>query len=184
MDKKNNIYLFHGSSVKVINIDLSYSRLRTDFGNGFYMSSKLDAARAWALRAAGMSGTAYVVRYEIDKSVFTSDDIAYKRFDGATLEWLEFIRENRERKSQKNAHKGEPRHRYDIVSGLIADDQAADVVDRYCRGKLTGQESLDEIKFIPDVYQYSFHTEKSLSFVKAMDYQRVRNGKWDKWLSV
>ena len=184
MDKKNNVYLMHGSDTKVTQIDFTYSRLRTDFGKGFYLSNKLDAARVWALRAARSSETAFVVRFEVSRSIFDPAVIACKRFEGATREWLDFVRDNRERKSQKNAHLGEPRHDYDVVSGLIADDQAADVVDRYCRDKITWQQALEEMKYIPDIYQLSLHTQKALDFAKAVDYQQYRDGKWSGWLNI
>ena len=184
MDKKNNVYLLHSSDTKVVRIDFSYSRLRTDFGKGFYLSNKLDAARVWALRAARGSEMAYVTRFEVVRKIFDTSTIACKRFDGATQEWLDFVRDNRERKSQKNLHLGEPRHHYDVVSGLIANDQAADVVDRYCRGKITWQQALEEMKTIPDIYQLSLHTEKALDFVKAIDYQCYKDSKWSSWLKI
>jgi hypothetical protein len=184
MDKKNNTYLLHGSGAKVTQIDFSHSRLRTDFGKGFYLSNKLDAARVWALRAARSSGIAYVVRFEVDRRVFDTAVVACKRFEGATLEWLDFVRDNRERKNKKNENLGEPRHEYDVVSGLIANNQAADVVDRYCRGKIIWQQALDEIKYIPDVYQLSLHTQKALEFVKAVDYQHYKDGKWSGGVKV
>jgi hypothetical protein len=184
MDKKNNVYLLHGSDTKVTQIDFSRSRLRTDFGKGFYLSNKLDAARVWALRADRGFGNAYVVRFEVERRIFGPAVIACKRFEGATLEWLDFVRDNRERKNEKNVHLGEQRHEYDVVSGLIADDQAADVVDRYCRGKITWQHALEEMKYIPDIYQLSLHTEKSLGFIKAVDYQHYKDGKWSGWLKI
>lgn len=91
MDRKNNYYLYHGSNTVIKQINLSFSRLRTDFGKGFYLSDKLDVAQVWAQRAAGLYGVAHVMRFEVNKGVFLSTQVVCKRFEGATKEWLDFV---------------------------------------------------------------------------------------------
>ena len=51
---------YHGTDRVINEIDLRKSRLRTDFGRGFYLSDKLGNARDWAIDKSGtwsMSGT-------------------------------------------------------------------------------------------------------------------------------
>ena len=48
--------LYHGTTEIIHEIDFSRCRLRTDFGKGFYISSKLSTAREWAISKAGFSG--------------------------------------------------------------------------------------------------------------------------------
>ena len=45
--------LYHGTTEIITKIDFSKSNLRTDFGKGFYMGSKLGEARNWAIGKVG-----------------------------------------------------------------------------------------------------------------------------------
>ena len=46
---------YHGTNAIIGMIDLSRSRLRTDFGKGFYFASKADTAQGWATRRTMIS---------------------------------------------------------------------------------------------------------------------------------
>lgn len=172
---------YHGSDIKIVTIDLTKSRLRTDFGRGFYLTDKLGGAHEWALR--NISGTPTVTQYEIELNI-NNADIKLLRFNTATHEWLEFVRKNRERERQKHDQIKEPRHDFDVVSGPIADDKVAIVVDEYCRGLKTAEQALQEIRFIPNVVQFSLHTQKAIDFVTAVSYQEYKNGKWNNWIKL
>jgi hypothetical protein len=167
--------------MKIVTIDLTKSRLRTDFGRGFYLTDKLGGAHEWALR--NISGTPTVTQYEINPDI-NNADIKILRFNTATHEWLEFVRKNREREGQKNTEIKEPRHNFDVVSGPIANDKVAIVVDEYCRELKTAEEALKEIRVIPNVIQYSLHTQKAVDFVTAVAYQQYKNGKWSNWIKL
>jgi len=172
---------YHGSDMKIVTIDLTKSRLRTDFGRGFYLTDKLGGAHEWALR--NISGTPTVTQYEINPDIYNAD-IKILRFNTATHEWLEFVRKNREREGQNHAGIKEPRHDFDVVSGPIADDKVAIVVDEYCRGLKTAEQALKEIRFIPNVIQISLHTQKAVDFVTAVACQQYKNGKWGSWIKL
>jgi hypothetical protein len=58
--------LYYGSNIIVKNVDFNKSRLRIDFGRGFYLSNQLGTARQWTFGKAGFSGTPIVMRYEIN----------------------------------------------------------------------------------------------------------------------
>ena len=62
--------LYHGTTEVIGDIDLGKCRLRTDFGKGFYMSSKLGTARDWATGKAGFSGIPTVIRFRIKDDIF------------------------------------------------------------------------------------------------------------------
>jgi len=47
---------YHGTNSIFNTIDLSKSRLRTDFGKGFYFTNKIGTAQGWATRRAMISG--------------------------------------------------------------------------------------------------------------------------------
>jgi hypothetical protein len=172
---------YHGTDRKFGTIDLGKSRLRTDFGRGFYLSDKLGNARAWAEDKSGVWGVPTVIRCDVNDAVFSNTDMQRLRFDKPTLEWLDFVRDNRRRDVQGvNLH--EPRHSYDVVSGPIANDKVAIAVDKYCRGKQTAEETLNEVRAIREVFQVSLHTPLALSFIKKMTYSQRVSGRWSGWL--
>jgi len=172
--------LYHGTNQKLGNIDFDKSRLRTDFGKGFYMSDKLGNAHDWAIDKSTVSEIPTVMRYEIDNALFTDDIVSCLRFDNPTIEWLDFVRDNR-RKITEDKGSNEPRHSYDVVSGPIANDKVAIAVDKYCRGKLTAEETLIEIKAIKNVFQLSMHTELALTYIRSISYSQHINKRWSEW---
>jgi len=175
--------LYHGTSEIIGAIDLSKCRLRTDFGRGFYMSSKLQTARVWATGKAGFSGVPTVMRYVINKALLTDSELKYKRFEYPTTQWLDFIKDNR-RMDTGNGLSTEPRHPYDIVSGPIANDKVADVVDLYCKGKIGAEDAIMRTKALPCVFQLSLHTSQALMHIVSVMYSQLENRKWDAWKTV
>ena len=176
--------LYHGSNEIIFKIDFSKSNLRTDFGKGFYMGSKLGEARNWAIGKAGFSGTPTIMRYTVDNRVLRDVDVNPKRFDQPNIEWLEFVKDNR-RKYSVDGNQKEPRHSYGAVSGPIADDMANIVVARYCNGEIDVTEAIRLIRTIPSVFQLSLHTPLALSYIKSSEYQQqMKNGKWSAWKNL
>ena len=116
--------LYHGTNQILGDIDFNKSRLRTDFGKGFYFSDKLGNARDWAVDKSGFSEMPTVMRYDLCNKIFQDQKLSLLRFDNPTIEWLNFVRDNRRRNPDSTASK-EPRHSYDIVSGPIANDKVA-----------------------------------------------------------
>ena len=172
--------LYHGTTEVIGVIDLSKCRLRTDFGRGFYISSKLGTARDWAIGRAGFSGIPTVMRYEIKNAILSDCTLRYLRFDKPSKEWLDFIRDNRRR----DLHSGktlEPRHVYDIVSGPIANDKVADVVDLYCKGRINADEAIARTRALPSVFQLSLHTQQALNHILSDLYSQRENEKWSAW---
>jgi len=171
---------YHGTDQKLGDIDFNKSRLRTDFGKGFYMSDKLGNARDWAIDKSGISGIPTIMRYEVDGLIFKDEKINRLRFDLPTIEWLNFVRDNRCKTAVGNIST-EPRHSFDLVSGPIANDKVAIAVDKYCRGKLTAEETLFEVKAIKNVFQISLHTQLALSYIKAISFSQRTHKRWSDW---
>jgi len=171
---------YHGTNEVIGGIDFLKSRLRTDFGRGFYLSSEFDTARDWAMGKAGFSGVATVMRYEICDSLFNDDALNYKKFAAPSIEWLDFISDNRQRNIGKKGLK-EPRHYFDVVTGPIANDKVADVVDMYCKGKLTAEKAIEGVKALPSVIQMSFHTIQAFKHIQSVTYSQLEKSKWSKW---
>jgi hypothetical protein len=171
--------MYHGTDTYFSDVDFGKSRLRTDFGRGFYLTDKLGLAQDWAIDKAGVMGMPIVMRFLVLRDIFNIPVLNRKHFDGTSLEWLHFVRDNRRRAADGAA--GEPRHNYDVVIGPIADDKVAVVVNRYLRGVLTAAEALKAMSSIPNVYQLSLHTGKALEYLGKSEYRVFKNNKWGEW---
>jgi len=178
----------HGTNIKFANIDLSMCRSRTDFGKGFYIGNNLGEARRWAISQSMATETPTVMRYMLSDEIFILNSSNLNRlwFSAPTVEWLDFVRDNR-RIITPNAQRIEPRHHYDIVYGPIANDKVVDVVDEYIDGIVSADEAIERVKVIPSVFQMSFHTPLALSYIDqtVTEYQqRIGSNTWSAWERV
>ncbi|MDR1924470.1 MAG: DUF3990 domain-containing protein [Planctomycetaceae bacterium] len=150
--------LYHGSNIKFDVILLSASKNRRDFGLGFYTTTLFEQARNWAEILNFRYKQDGIWTYEFD---FTEDSvIKTKVFNGLSIEWLEFVKENR--------IKGGIQHDYDIVCGPVANDKTMETVGLYIDGIYTGEEALNRLKYMKPNNQISFHTDKSLAYLKLL----------------
>jgi len=174
---------YHGTNSVIGIIDLNKSRLRTDFGKGFYFTSTIETAQGWATRRALISGgIATILRYEVNKEMF---NLIGKRFSAEpSPEWLTFISLNRQHKHIGTPGK-EPKHNYNWVSGPIADDDIADVVDEYLAGDISVETAVHRARALPQTYQLSLHTQAAVDIIdeENVTYKQFKNGRWTKdWL--
>jgi hypothetical protein len=172
---------YHGTSLIIDTIDLTMSRLRTDFGKGIYFTDKIGTAQNWAASKATLRGTPTILSYEISDNLY---HLYGKRFDGVSAQWLEFICFNRQR-TPPNSLNSEPRHDYNWVSGQIANDDIADVVDDYLSGDITAEEAIQRARALPQTYQLSLHTKDAIRFVDDVNvsYRQFKNGRWSRdWI--
>ena len=105
------------------------------------------------------------------------------KFNAPTIEWLNFISDNRQRDIEKRNIQ-EPRHSFDVVTGPIANDKVADVVDMYCKGKITAEKAIEGIKALPSVVQMSIHTIHTLKYINAVTYSQLEKNRWSNWCFV
>jgi len=178
--------LYHGTNQIIQRIDLSRGRNRTDFGKGFYLGSNLEVAREWAKARAVFSGMPIIMRYDLDVAVFNDDSVNPCKFDTPTVEWLNFVRDNRCR-STKNSKIFEPRHNFGIVFGAIANDKVNFVIDDYIRGLIEAEDAIKIVKAIPNAFQTSIHTPSALVFLDEAnaEYQKLlNNDEWSDWHKI
>lgn len=152
------IIVYHGTSFLFDAIDLTRSKNKRDFGQGFYTTTIQAQAEAWAKNIAlrNKSTAAYVYVYE-----FTlSDELDCKVFDGLTAEWLEFIKVNRSL--------GGIQHGYDVVIGPVADDNTMLTVNRYMNGTYTTEEALQRLAYYKVNDQVCLNTEKAVNYIKLV----------------
>ena len=157
--------LYHGSVVTVKNPSIRQGRSNTDFGKGFYTTIDFEQAARWARirreRAGG--GTAIVSVYSVDDEILQRDDLHIMAYNGATVEWLDFVVANR-----RNA----PLHNYDIVLGPVANDKVFTTVNLFESGVLSVEAAIMQLKAYKTYDQLSFHTDKvikTLNFLESIE---------------
>ena len=152
--------LYHGSNVVVAVPDLAKSKPYKDFGQGFYLS----ADKSQAMRMAEqktlqlMMGEPVVSEFEFDEALLQSDELKVKIFADYSVEWANFILQNRD------IHSQHPTHDYDIVYGPIADDGVTFQLRRYQSGMISIEELVQELQYARGItFQYFFGTTLALS---------------------
>ncbi|MCL2356967.1 MAG: DUF3990 domain-containing protein [Defluviitaleaceae bacterium] len=174
--------LYHGTTGIIRETDLTMGRHRTDFGQGFYLGTSLDVAQSWAKSRAAFSGKPVVMKYSLDNAVFCDEKLNPLIFEEPSLEWLDFVKENRRR--------GEPanklRHTHGIVRGPIANDKVNFVVEDYINGKLSAQDAVLRLKALPNVLQVSLHSPAVFKYVDvAVQYSEMLSpGNWSEWVAI
>ena len=153
--------LYHGSSVAVRKPSLRYGRKRTDFGKGFYTTTRPEQAEHWAkhVQERKKSRTAIVSVYELDDSILNQSDIKTREFHGVDKDWLEFVVNNRK--------KHPVIHDYDLVFGPVANDNVYATVNLYEDGVLDADSAINQLKAYKIYNQLSFHT---LNVIGALEF--------------
>jgi len=160
--------LYHGTNEDIETIDLTKGLRHKDFGKGFYVTpDKATAIRMAKKKARLFGGTATLITYELDDTVFRSD-LKIKIFpENACVEWLLFVDANRDRKNET------PIHDFDIVIGPIANDGVVLQLTNYREGIYSPEEVA---RLLQDRYldqQYYFGTERALSFLHKTNTETV-----------
>jgi len=165
--------VFHGSDVKVSDIDLSRSSLKKDFGNGFYTtSSKKQAEKFAQIKAKRYSkNTGYVSVFEF----CDSDDLKTMRFETASLNWLNFVLFNRGFIKENALN-----DMYDIIIGPVANDAVGLVLNQLIIGtygdplSLKAKERAIELLEPEKLYnQVLFKTKKSIESLRFKEVYSV-----------
>ena len=157
--------LYHGSNVKIEVPNLEKSKPYKDFGRGFYLS----ADKNQALRMAEQKtlqlliGEPIVSEFEFDETLLQSNELRVKIFEDYSVEWANFILQNRD------VHNQHPIHEYDIVYGPIADDGVTFQLRRYQAGTISIDELVKELQYAKGItFQYFFGTTLALEKLKRL----------------
>ena len=157
--------LYHGSNVAVEEPRLLKIQRDLDFGKGFYTTSDLDQATKWARRTALRLRLteSFVSVYEIDESEMSK--LRILKFDSPNVDWLRFMVQNR---------KGHPvSQEWDIITGPVANDQTAPVIDLFLDGMYDEQEAIRRL--LPQKLrdQYTFKTPKAIGLLRCKEVLRL-----------
>ena len=154
--------LYHGSDTAISAVDLSQSQKNKDFGRGFYLSDNLEQAKKFAQYKAdkpkSLTKTAIVTTFIFNENHFTDGSLRVKRFAGYTLEWVQFIKANRQSRNTD----------YDVVIGPIANDDVRTQFVRHMLGEITEEELMESLKWKKCTYQYCFITDEAVSLLKLV----------------
>jgi len=157
--------LYHGSYTAIREPDLAFSRLRTDFGRGFYLTPLKTQAVNWSRRFLRVHSKAVVSSYRFlsrpdDKLAENFNVLA---FDAYNLAWLNSITACR---------LGRPVDtEWDLVIGGVANDKVFDSLQLYFDNLIGPDDAIGRLQYSKPNIQYCFKTQslidEYLQFVDA-----------------
>ncbi len=149
--------LYHGSNIVVERPKILQSDRRLDFGTGFYLTSSYEQAERWAfltVRRRGV-GKQIITSYDFDEGKLPS--LKVTKFEGASVEWLKFIANNRNVKDFIDES--------DIVIGPVANDRTMPIIKLYFSGIYDEGETIKRLLPQKLKDQYVFKSEKALKLL-------------------
>lgn len=162
--------LYHGSNCVIDKIDLNKCKPFKDFGKGFYTTEIRDQAFRMAKRIVRMFGGIPVMNeFILDENIFSDENIQLKHFTEPTIEWADFIINNRNREFSDHSNvNSNHNNQYDVVIGPVANDDIILTLELYIDGRLSSNGLVEALRYKELSQQISFHTEKALSFLTRM----------------
>lgn len=145
--------LYHGSYAAIEKPDLAFSRLRTDFGRGFYLTPLREQAERWSQRYLRAGGDAVVSIYEFSAESGGSLplDFTTLKFDAHDVGWLDFVTACRLGKSADTG--------WDLVIGGVANDKVFDTLQLYFDGLVSAEEAIGRLRYSEPNLQYCFKSQ-------------------------
>lgn len=159
--------IYHGSTVLVKHPEIRVGKNFLDFGTGFYTTTSYDQAERWArikMRRENKD-TGYVAIYTFDYA-FAKENATIKQFDAADMEWLLFVVNNR-----RGIPFTEP---VDMHIGPVADDNVYQTIRFFETGIYDATETVKRLKTETLHDQWTFHTEKMLSYLQFTAYKEIQ----------
>lgn len=153
--------LYHGSNIRIEQIDLEKSKPNKDFGKGFYLSeNETQAMEMASFKSMQLGGEPVVTEFEFDDRVMNSTHLRIRIFNNYSEEWADFVFANRE---------GNDVEQYDIVYGPIADDKIGLQIRKLKDGAIDRKEFLTRLKYIKGVtFQFYFWSEAAIKCLKKI----------------
>lgn len=151
--------LYHGTNALFDEVLLAKSRNRRDFGSGFYTTTIREQAEQWArsMYKRYQQGGQYLYVFELDMN----SSLSIKEFKGLTLEWLDFIKDNR--------IYGGISHHFDVVRGPVANDNTMPTIALYVDGLLSVEATLTQLAYFKANDQVSLHTQLAVEQLHLLE---------------
>lgn len=162
--------VYHGSTVIVEHSEIRVGGTFLDFGIGFYTTTSYEQAERWAkikMRRENKTG-GYVSVYEFDYEA-AREYILIQKFDTADIDWLNFVVNNRRGLIFNDGA--------DMHIGPVADDNVYQSIRFFETGIYDAQETVKRLKTEILHDQWAFHTEKSLSYLRFVEYIQLKESK-------
>lgn len=154
--------LYHGSNVRIEEVDFAKCHPFKDFGCGFYLTDNMKHARNMAFRRCRRAGgEEFVTEFEFDYEGAVQN-LNIKVFEKPSEEWAEFVMRNRD---VTILH---PIHGYDIVIGPIADDSVVISFRLFQDGYISISELVKRLEYKELSTQYFFHNAKAISYLNRL----------------
>lgn len=131
------IKVYHGSCVEIKKPDLSFSRVKIDFGKGFYVTPMREQAISWALRWKRRKKIPILNIYSFADELLP--DLKVKDFPEYNKEWLHFVVENRQGTILDDD--------YDLICGGVANDKVFNTLELFFAGLIPEEEALNRLKY-------------------------------------
>ena len=162
--------LYHGSNIKIKEIDLSKCKPYKDFGQGFYCTTIKKQAEFMAKRVVKRQGGIQTINtFELDERIFEDKAVNINRFDKPSKEWAKFILNNRDRNYKfLKSKECNLDNKYDLVIGPVADDDIIVLFRSFVNGLIYMDTLIKELTYKELTDQYSFHTSKVLKYLKEV----------------
>lgn len=157
--------LYHGSNKFIDKPKIIVPDRRLDFGTGFYLTSSYEQAKKWAVLTTERRGEGkpIISIYDFDEEKL--NNLSILKFDSPSKEWLLFVSSNRNNPIFVND--------YDLVIGPVANDQTMPVLRLYFAGIYDENEAIKRLLPQKLKDQYTFKTDKALSFLKYVGGEEV-----------
>ncbi len=158
--------IYHGSTELVDTPEIRVSDTFLDFGKGFYTTTSYEQAERWAhikMRRKNKD-IGYVCIYEFDFDAALRETVV-SRFESADMTWLEFVVKNRRGEEHIDG--------VDMHIGPVADDNVYRSIRLFETGVLDAEETVKRLKAELLHDQWTFHTDKMLSFLKFIEAKEV-----------
>ena len=149
--------LYHGSYTAIEKPDLTFSRLRTDFGRGFYLTPLKTQAVSWSQRFLREHGSAVVSAYEfsLDPGNRQPPQVKSLEFDAYSLDWLDFIMACR---------LGQPVDtQWDLIIGGVANDKVFDTLQLYFDSLISAEEAIGRLRYDKPNLQYCIKNQATIN---------------------
>lgn len=167
--------LYHGTSEKdakdIIEngISVFIGKKRVDFGQGFYTTPDKQTAIRWAIRKSQYEKPALIgVNFDLDAA---ENDLKVLRFDEPSLEWAQFVMNNRcgifyvQHLENMVYHKYND-HSIDVCIGQIADGDVFNLSRQISNERrAVNRKDIENITGKTYPTQISLHTENACKYV-------------------
>lgn len=151
--------LYHGGLIAVPRPTIVKSERVGDFGLGFYTTTDFEQARRFVRRKCAIAGVdcGVISEYSIPDNALECKNLAVRRFDDTTNDWIEFVFSNRKIALYE--------HGFDLVFGPVANDQVYSSLALFEDGQIGHDELIRRLRSRKLVDQLLFHTERSLELL-------------------